>query len=84
MKKKKLKSFRILWDTNNHTYIFIMGIQERKRKSRENIWEIMAEKFPNFLKYMNLESQGTQWTLSGLNKETHTKIHYFKIVESQR
>ena len=56
-----------------HTYLCIMRVKERKRKSRKNIWRSNDwKKSPNFLKYMYLQSQWTQYTLSGLRwRDTH-------------
>ena len=49
-------SLRELYDTIKLTNIWIVGSQKKKENGRENIC-IMADKFPNSLKYINIHIQ---------------------------
>lgn len=51
--KKREKKLRDLWYTNKYINICITGVP--KRKEREKLCkEIMAEKFPDVRKYMDI------------------------------
>ena len=60
-----------------------MEVPERKRKKwAERIFEeIMVVKFPNWMKYMDLNVHEAPWTLNRINSETYTKTYYNQIAE---
>lgn len=71
--KKSEHSLRNLSNTSKYTNICIVGIPEGKEKGKEKIFEkIMAENFPNFMKYMIINIQEAQQTPSKVNSKKPT------------
>lgn len=59
-------------DTITPTNIHIIESPRKVEKGEERIFkEIMAENYPNLMKYMNLHIQEAQWTSSKKNSDPH-------------
>ena len=81
-KEENKQHFRNLWGTIKWMNIHIVGIPRRRRGTTERIFEeIMAENFPNLVKFMNLQIQEGQQTSRINSKETHSDEHYNQAVK---
>ena len=78
-KKKQNKWTELKEDIDYHQ------VPERKReKWAERIFEeIMAVKFQNWMKYMDLNIHEAQRALNRKNSKTYTKTYYNQIVERE-
>ena len=62
-----------------------MEVPEREEKGRERIFEeIIAEKFPNLMKDMNINIQEVQQNPDKINSEIHIKTHFNQTFKRQR
>ena len=82
-KKKESKKIRIvssLWDNFKHSNIHIIGMLEGEEKEQEigNLFEkIMKENFPNLVKEINMQAQGsTESPKQSVCKEPHPKTYH--------
>ena len=59
--KEKWQILKDIWDNTKKTTVYTKNIPEDKEKGREGLFlKILAQKFPNLEKDMNLQIQETQ------------------------
>ena len=78
--QKNQGSVSSLWDNFKQSYIRFTGVPEGEEKEQEtgNLFEkIMTEKFPNLVKEIDIQVQGTQSPNYNGCKEAYSKRHHY-------